>query len=172
VGSGDFAQYAARGQVLRATLFDNRFTDLIGNDSDFNRINIDQARNRGVELSYSGRIADTDVRADLTHQDPVDLASHTRLARRAATLAHLSAARDVGIWQLGGNLRYSGTRPDGARTLASYAVLDLTASYAISAQVKLFGRIDNLFDRDYETVYGYRQPGRGAFVGVRWQPKL
>jgi vitamin B12 transporter len=38
--------------------------------------------------------------------------------------------------------------------------------------VKLFGRIDNITDRDYETVYGYRQAGRGAFVGVSWQPKL
>jgi vitamin B12 transporter len=166
------AQYAAHGQVWRATLFNNRFTDLIANDSDFNRINIDRARNRGIELSYTGRVADTDIRADLTNQDPIDLATHTRLARRAATLAHLSATRELGAWQLGGSLRYSGTRPDGARTLGSYAALDLTASYALSPEVKLFGRVENLFDRDYETAYGYRQPGRGVFVGLRWQPKL
>jgi vitamin B12 transporter len=51
-------------------------------------------------------------------------------------------------------------------------VLDLTASYAVSREVKLFGRVDNVTDRDYETVFGYRQAGRGAFVGVSWQPKL
>jgi vitamin B12 transporter len=51
-------------------------------------------------------------------------------------------------------------------------VLDLTASYTVSKQVKLFGRIENVFDRDYETVFGYRQPGRGVFVGASWQPKL
>ncbi len=165
-------QYAADGQELRATLFENRYTDLIGNDASFNRINIGHARNRGLELIYAGRIGDTGVHAGLTGQDPVDLDTNTRLARRAAMLAHLSLTRDIGAWQLGGNARYSGTRPDAGKTLASYAVLDLTASYAVSREVKLFGRIENLFDRDYETVYGYRQPGRGAFVGVSWQPKI
>ncbi len=165
-------QYAVNGQEVRVTLFDNRFSDLIGNDAFFNRININRARNRGVELSYAGHVGDTGVHADLTSQDPVDLATNTRLARRAATLAHLSLTRDIGAWQLGGNLRYSGARPDDGKTLASYAVIGLTARYAISREVKLFGRIDNLFDRDYETVYGYRQPGRGIFVGVSWQPKL
>jgi vitamin B12 transporter len=165
-------QYAAQGQELRATVFDNRFTDLIGDDAAFNRVNIGRARNRGIELVYNGRIADTGVRADITSQDPVDLTTNTRLARRAATIAHFGLTRDVGAWQFGGNARYSGSRPDGAHTLGSYVVLDLTASYAVSPQVKLFGRIDNLTDRDYETVYGYRQAGRGAFVGVSWQPKL
>jgi len=165
-------QYAAGGQELRATLFENRYTDLIGNDASFNRINIGRARNRGLELTYAGRIGGTGVHAGLTGQDPVDLDTNTRLARRAATLAHLSLTRDIGAWQFGGNARYSGTRPDAGKTLASYAVLDLTASYALSREVKLFGRIENLFDRDYETVYGYRQPGRGAFVGVSWQPKI
>jgi vitamin B12 transporter len=165
-------QYAAHGQEVRATVFDNRFTDLIGNDVFFNRVNIGRARNRGVELVYTGRIGDTGVRADVTSQDPVDLASNTRLARRAATFAHLALTHDVGAWQFGGNARYSGSRPDGAHTLGSYVVVDLTAAYALSPQVKLFGRIDNVTDRDYETVYGYRQAGRGAFVGVSWQPKL
>jgi vitamin B12 transporter len=165
-------QYAANGQEVRAILFDNRFTDLIGNDAFFNRVNIDHASNRGLELSYAGRIGDTGVRADITSQDPVDLSTGSRLARRAATLGHLALSRDVGAWQLGANLRYSGARLDGSKTLGSYAVLDLTASYAISREVKLLGRIENLFDRDFETVYGYRQSGRGAFAGISWQPNL
>jgi vitamin B12 transporter len=165
-------QYAAAGHEVRATVFNNRFTDLIGDDASFNRINIGHARIRGVELAYAGRVADTDVRADLTHQDPIDLATDTQLARRARLFGHLALTRDVGRWQLGSAARYSGERPDAGHRLAGYAVLDLTASYAVSKQVKLFGRLENLFDRDYETVFGYRQPGRGAFVGVSWQPKL
>jgi vitamin B12 transporter len=165
-------QYAVQGQQVRATVFNNRFTDLIENDAFFDRVNVGHARNRGVELVYTGRIGDTGVRADVTSQDPVDLATNTRLARRAKTLAHLAVTRDLGAWQFGGNARYSGSRPDGTHTLGSYVVVDLTASYTVSPQVKVFGRIDNVTDRDYETVYGYRQAGRGAFVGVNWQPKL
>jgi vitamin B12 transporter len=165
-------QYAVKGQEVRATLFNNRFTDLFGFDSFFNRINIGHARTRGLELTYAGRIGRWDMHAGLTSQDPVDLDAHTRLARRATTLGHLAVSHDIGPWQLGGNLRYSGSRPDAGKTLASYAVLDLTGSYTVSPQVKVFGRIDNAFNRDYETVFGYRQPGRGAFVGVTWQPKI
>jgi vitamin B12 transporter len=165
-------QYAAQGHEVRVTVFENRFTDLIDNDAFFDRVNVGRARNRGVELTYAGRFGDTGVHADVTSQDPVNLDTGARLTRRAATIGHLALTRDVGAWQFGGNARYSGNRPDGTHTLGSYVVLDLTASYAVSPQVKVFGRIDNLTDRDYETVYGYRQAGRGAFIGVSWQPKL
>ncbi|HKB55939.1 MAG TPA: TonB-dependent receptor [Ramlibacter sp.] len=173
VRSGEVAlQYAAHGQDVRATVFNNRFTDLIGDDAFFNRINIGHARTRGVELTYAGRIGDTGVRAGLTRQDPVDLDTNMQLQRRAKTIANAGLTRDFGPWQVGGNARYTGTRPDAGHTLGSYALLDLTASWRLSPQVKVFGRIENLFNRDYETVYGYRQPGRGAFVGLTWQPKI
>jgi vitamin B12 transporter len=165
-------QYAAHGQDVRATVFDNRFTDLIGNDAFFNRFNIGRARTRGVELAYAGRIGDTGVRASATRQDPVDLDTNTQLPRRARTLANLALTRDAGAWQFGGTARYHGERQDTGHRLGSYTLLDLTASYRVSPQVKVFGRVENLFDRDYETVYGYRQPGRGAFVGVTWQPRI
>jgi len=33
--------------------------------------------------------------------------------------------------------------------------------------VEVFGRIENLLDKDYQEVLGYSSPGIGAFVGVR-----
>jgi vitamin B12 transporter len=165
-------QYAAAGQVVRATVFDNRFTDLFGFDAFFNRINIGHARTKGVELTWAGRIGDYGITAGLTSQDPKDQDTGQRLQRRAATLARLGISRDVGPWQWGGNLRTSGSRPDAGVTLGSYAVLDLTASYRVTPRARVFGRIENATDRQYETVYGYRQPGRGVFVGLNWQPRL
>jgi vitamin B12 transporter len=152
--------------------FSNRFTDLIGNDSNYKRININQARNDGLELSYRGMFGATTVRSGLTLQNPVDTVANKRLDRRADTLANIGVTRDSGPWSYGANLRYVGERPDGSKTLAAYSVLDLTASHALNREVKLFGRIDNLLDARYETVYGYNQPGLGVFVGVTWQPKV
>jgi vitamin B12 transporter len=165
-------QYARAGQEVRATLFQNRFTDLIASDLFFNRVNIGNARTRGIELTYQGRVLGTDVNAAITSQDPRDLDSGARLRRRAATLAQLSANRDVGPWQWGGRVRYSGARDDAPYRLGAYAVVDLTAGYKVSKELRLFGRIENLFDRDYETVYGYRQAGRGVYVGLTWQPRI
>ena len=54
--SAELAQYAVAGQELRATFFDNRYTDLFGFDANFDRINIGRARIKGLELTYTGRI--------------------------------------------------------------------------------------------------------------------
>jgi vitamin B12 transporter len=35
----------------------------------------------------------------------------------------------------------------------------------------LEGRMVNLGDKFYQTALGYNQPGRGAFVTLRFQPK-
>lgn len=164
-------QYATEVHDTRAVWFSNRFTDLIGNDAFFNRININQARNDGLELSYRGKYGATAVRAGMTLQDPTDLTTHKRLDRRAATLANVGVSREIGLWSYGANLRYSGERPDGTRTLTAYSVLDLTVSHTLNREVKLFGRLENLLDERYETVYGYNQPRFGVFVGVTWQPK-
>ncbi len=164
-------QYVAGLHEARAVWFNNRYTDLIGNDAFFNRANITSARNQGLELSYKGRIGDTGLNADLTVQDPKDLVTGKALARRAKTLAHLGATQLVGAWQLGGNLRFSGQRPDSTKTLDAYVVADATASFALSSELSAFGRVDNLTNKAYQTVYGYNQPGRGVFVGLRWASK-
>jgi vitamin B12 transporter len=165
-------QYAAAGQVVRATLFDNRYRDLFGFDPFFTRINIGHARNRGLELTWTGRVGDTSVNAGLTSQDPRDEDTGERLQRRAATLGKFGVSRETGPWQYGADLRYTGSSPDAGHTLGSYAVLDLTASCRVSAQVRVFGRVENAGDRRYESVYGYRQAGRGIFVGVNWKPSI
>ena len=165
-------QYVTAVVDARAVWFSNRFTDLIGNDVNFIRININQARNEGLELTYRASFGATSVQAGLTLQDPVDLTTNKRLDRRAATLANLGVAHDSGPWSYGANLRYSGERPDGTQVLAAYSVVDVTLSHALSREIKLFGRIENLLDANYETVYGYNQPRFGVFVGLTWQPKV
>ena len=51
--------------------------------------------------------------------------------------------------------------------LDGYIVFDLRASVPVTQGVELFGRVENVFDEDYQTAAGYAQAGRGAFVGVR-----
>jgi vitamin B12 transporter len=166
-------QWSQQGQVLRATLFDTRSRNLFEYDlTTFSFANVANTRNRGVELSYSGKIARADVRASLTSQNPQDLSTGQTLNRRAKTLAALSVDQPVGAWQFGGDLRMSGSRRDGTERLGSYEVLDVRLRYAIDRQLLVYGRIENLLDRSYQTVSGYNQAPRGLFVGLQWQPKF
>ena len=164
-------QYAQGGQSLRAAWFNNRFTDLIGNDANFARVNINRASNQGLELVYVGRVDDLALRADLTLQDPKDDSTGAQLSRRAKTLAHAGVSRVQGDWSYGADLRYSGERVDGRKALAAGTVADLTLRYALQNGWSVMGRIDNLFDRNDPSVYGYNAAPRGVFVGLSWQMK-
>lgn len=167
------AQYASGGHDLRVTYFDNQFTDLIGNNSSFIRTNIAKAQNKGVELIYIGKFASSTINAGITSQDPLNSITQKQLDRRAKTIANFGLNQDLGAWSVGAQTRYSGERPDAGltKTLGAYFVSDLTASYQWSMNLKLNGRINNVFDRKFETAYGYNQVRRGIFAGLNWQMK-
>lgn len=52
--------------------------------------------------------------------------------------------------------------------MPSYTVARLAASYKFTPQFEVFGRVENLFDEEYEEVIGYQTPGRTAYIGVRF----
>ena len=167
------AQYASGAHDLRVTYFDNQFTDLIGNNSSYVRTNIAKAQNKGVELIYIGKFASSTINAGFTSQDPLNSITQKQLDRRAKTIANFGLNQDLGAWSVGAQTRYSSERPDAAqtKTLGAYFVSDLTASYQWSRDLKLIGRINNVFDRKFETAYGYNQVRRGVFAGLNWQMK-
>ena len=52
-------------------------------------------------------------------------------------------------------------------TLDSYVKADVTASYKVTDRVELFGRVENVLDQDYQNVFGFSNPGIGAYAGVK-----
>lgn len=164
-------QYAANGQLIRATLFKSRVRNQFQYDLTTNTFeNIGKTNNEGLELSYSATFAATEIAAGLTLQDPINAVTGERLLRRSGTLASLSVWQTIGAWRVGAQWAYAGSRDDsGGVTLASYSVFDLLTQWEVARGVQLFGRIENLTDEAWQTVYGYPQPGRGAFIGVRWK---
>jgi vitamin B12 transporter len=41
-------------------------------------------------------------------------------------------------------------------------------NYAVTAQVTVFGRVDNRFDEKIQDPNGFLRPGSGVFGGVRY----
>ena len=52
-------------------------------------------------------------------------------------------------------------------TLDNFWLVDLNASFRISASASVFVRGTNLLDEDYEQVFGYQTLGRAAYAGLR-----
>jgi len=96
--------------------------------------------------------------------------------RRAESFVNLGVTQHIENWEVGADWKYSGKRedininpPNARLTLASYSLVNLSASYMLGKQLKLSLRADNLFDRDYMLVDGYNTLGRTLFAGLNYQ---
>jgi len=156
--------------------FETRVTDLIGFDGTANPANA-SARIRGLDASAALRLADWDARLNVTLQDPENRSNTANqgkvLNRRAEQSMRLDIDRGFGPYRMGATLRAEGRRYDNlANTvkLSGYGLVDLRGEYRLTKDLRLQARVENLFDKDYETVYLYNQPGRSLFVTMQYQP--
>src|SRR5690606_16042454 len=95
------------------------------------------------------------------------------LARRARNSGRIDLDRAFGPFRAGLTVRGAGARyDDPANTvhLGGYAVADLRLEYALHRDWTLLARAGNVFDRQYETVAWFRQPGREYQLSLRWKP--
>lgn len=60
--------------------------------------------------------------------------------------------------------RYDVTGNGGRIKVGGVSLWDLTAAYPITSHLTIRGKIANMFDKDYETAYGYRTAGREYFL--------
>ncbi|MDP1644805.1 MAG: TonB-dependent receptor [Thiobacillus sp.] len=164
--------------LARATAFVTRTRDLINFvPPTWTATNVDRAENRGIELSWSGRLAGLDARSALTFQHPEDKATGLGLLRRADRFGSLSLGRQAGAFDWRAELLASGPHPDVHATTYSrvdvpgYAVLNLNLGWKPVRDWKLSGKLVNLLDKDYALVHGYNTQGRGAFIELAYAPK-
>lgn len=71
-------------------------------------------------------------------------------------------------WKLGAEIRGAYERLDAPNfSLDDYTVARLFGSVALTDNVELYGRLENVFDLDYENTSGFEAAGFGVFGGVR-----
>ncbi len=131
---------------------------------------------RGVEFEASYAINSIfTVSGNYTNMDATNRSAGANfgkdLARRAGETANADLAIDLPSGLNGGvSMQYVGHSFDNAsntQRLKSYVLTDVRIAYPIKSALEVYGRIENLFDQQYETLYRYGALGRGAFVGVR-----
>jgi vitamin B12 transporter len=59
--------------------------------------------------------------------------------------------------------------PAARVTLASYTLVDLRLAWAVTESLKIAGRVENLFDKEYQTVLDYGTIGRAGYVSVNYK---
>jgi len=163
--------FGPTGARLAWTHYDNRIENLIAG---WPPVNIGRARITGDSLAGSHQWGAWAAQASIDFMKPIDAANGNRLPRRAAQQAKLRVAYEPGAWGAGGEVLAVGPRYDTAtqsREMARYELVNLFGHYRLNRDLRIEARLDNLFDKDYETAWGYRNPGASIFVGLRYQPK-
>ena len=177
--------------VVSATYFGRKTTNLIDFVSCFSAAtpgctperlanfgfydNVAKAEAEGVELQADWKPLDAlQIAGNFTFDDDQDKsgqALNDQLARRPKTTANLSATY---VWPVRLSTtvaaRYAGRSFDSDQSsvvLKSYTLVDLRASYPLREHLEVYGRIENLTDKSYETTYQYGALGRAAYGGVR-----
>lgn len=160
---------------VSAVYFDNQVTDLITYPAPTYVISqIQQASLKGVSLSYQGQVGGYRLRANWDAQNPIDRSSGHRLIHRARNHAALTVAKGVGGWDLGGEWLLSSERyADAANTrrMGGYGLVNLTAGRPLGGDWSVRARVNNLFDKFYELIPGYKTPGANLFVSLNYQPR-
>ena len=157
------------------TYFQNRIRDLITTTPDFSTLdNVSEAITDGFESylvltpspALSFRIDHTYTRAEDrdTGEELLRRPSH-RLSARLETRPIESATVSVGA-------RYVGHRKDidaltfARKSLPGYTIADLAATYEFRPGWRLFGRAENVFDRDYGDPDGFQSRPFGGYLGL------
>jgi len=155
---------------IGATYFNQKTKDLIIFDFAAGYVNVDRTRSRGLELSLDATLSDTlHFNASYTYNSAKDTIADTRLIRRPKNKFYAAATWDVtDRFSTNISITHNGEILDtGARTVGSWTVFDLRASYKLVENVELYGRVNNLFDAEYQVITGYGTPGAASYFGVR-----
>ena len=159
--------------------YETRVDQLIGYDSSFNIVNVAEARIRGAELTGYLSLAGFDINAQASFTDPRDRTAGAAtydnlLARRARSSGRIDVDHGFGPLRLGITAAGYGHRFDNAANtvrLAGYGTVDLRVEYAINDAWSLQARAANVFDREYETIAWYNQPGREYQLTLRYRSR-
>jgi vitamin B12 transporter len=160
--------------TISFTYFQNNFEDLILYDFIQGYININQADTKGFEIFMSaGPLRNLTINGSYTYTDATDKETGEQLLRRPKHKANLTFNLRL-FKKANANLFiiYVGKRLDlfpypTITEAPAYTLFNLAASYQLSKNIEVFGRIDNLLDQDYEAVLGYGTPGRSAYIGIK-----
>jgi vitamin B12 transporter len=161
---------------ISITYFNNKIDNLIQYTSGYNNVegtsNID-----GIEITYTKDVLSSlQLSMNYTKLFKAEDTTGNPLIRRAKET--FKATVDYyGIEKLhiGSDLEYIGSRTDVDTSIfpstkvetGKYTVVNFTADYQITKAFQVYGKIENLTNRTYQTVYGYATSPRAFYAGVR-----
>ncbi|MFC5079264.1 Vitamin B12 transporter BtuB precursor [Vibrio thalassae] len=126
---------------------------------------------KGVEFDAQFQTGFISHDVSLGYMDPKD-SKGLQLARRAKETASWRGFYITDNWNASLGMLYQGERysdPSNLDRLPGYVIWDIAANYNLTPNWLLSGRVENLFDKEYETATDYKAQGRVWFLQTSYQ---
>ena len=174
-----------RSWKISATIFNSDLDNEIdGNALDpitfgYTAINkIGTSKRKGIELNASGNLQETltlSISYTFTDSQELDASGiYQREVRRPRHIASLNLYwQQSDSFNISANIQHNGSQQDivfpSNVKLSKYTVANLSANLSINTKLDAYLRLENLFDENYEEVYGYQPLSFGAYLGIRYK---
>lgn len=175
--SGDYQAFD-----WQLNLYRNKIDNLITSNDSFQTINSLENTDvliKGAEFVVNATTGLIHHTASFEHTDIDDLNNGGRqLDRRAKRKVSWTGDIDVAGANLFAQVLYVGERNDTywdefynkyPVVMPSYTIWNIGARYPLTANLTLNGKINNLFDKDYQVSYGYDAPDMEFYVGADYR---
>ncbi|MFK3606560.1 TonB-dependent receptor [Pseudomonas sp. AP19] len=170
---------------VEASLYRTDLSNAIILDSTSKPQNVASARINGVEAALKQELFGWQGNLGVSIIDPRDRDTGHTLARRARRTLNVDLDRQFDQLSVGASwqaISSSYDDEDNRNRLGGYALLGLRSSWALSREVLLSIKVDNVLDKTYaRAMYSYQDPnfqnnqhyreeGRAWMFGVTWTP--
>ena len=133
--------------------------------------NIDEARIRGIEAELKQSFGHWNINTNITLIEPLNRTTDKILRRRPETATRLDINRKLAKGLLGATIINQGHRFDednNTTRMGGYTLVNFYSEYQIEKNMTIRAKIDNIFDKKYQTVDGYNSAERAAFISVQY----
>ncbi|BFL70258.1 TonB-dependent vitamin B12 receptor [Moraxella osloensis] len=172
-----FVEHSNNLQKTRVTTYQSDIKNKIQADENYIPQNIVQAKVKGVNLQSDWHINNLLFGFNYDYTNAEDKATGLQLTYQPKNKGLVYVGYQKPTFDIRLESQYVGGRdfmnsnnfPPTRETLDSYMTLNLSGNYYLSPNLTINSRLNNLTDKDYETVYGYRQKGINSFVSLTYQ---
>jgi vitamin B12 transporter len=131
------------------------------------------AKISGVSVGGIAKLSSLRLKASYDQQNPIDQTTGFLLAKRARQFGNLGAEYRYQKLNVGAEGTFQGGRYNSGNSsyMGGYAIFNLYGNYEFAKDWSIFGRWNNILNKDYQLSYGYNTPGSNLFIGVRYAMK-
>ncbi|MCX7092513.1 MAG: TonB-dependent receptor [Methylobacter sp.] len=136
-----------------------------------NAENVGKAQIDGIEAEIGTHIMAWNNKLSMNLMSPKNRESNMRLQRRSDKTLSYDLSRSFGSLDLGAKVLAQAGRFDDTLNqikVAGYVTVDLRSTYHLSKNWALSAQLNNLLDKNYQTVNTYNTADRNFFVSIHY----